>query len=91
LSLCFGTQGHNCKRYCCVFQVTYSFLHKFTLHFSASFGQSEHFQKRIITLDGCGINSAGPDGEIATTCPNIEELDLAKNDLSDFQEVGNKF
>ena len=57
----------------------------------ASFGQSEHFQKRIVTLDNCGINCAGADGEIASTCPNIEELDLGKNDLSDFQEVGNNF
>lgn len=52
-----------------------------------SFGQSEHFHKRILTLDACGINCAGADGEIASTCPNIEELDLAKNDLSDFHEV----
>lgn len=53
----------------------------------ASFGQSEHFHKRIITLDDCGINCAGPVGEIASMCPNVEELDLAKNDLSDFHEV----
>lgn len=57
------------------------------LKFSASFGQSEHFHKRIITLDDCGINCAGPVGEIASMCPNVEELDLAKNDLSDFHEV----
>jgi hypothetical protein len=57
--------------------------------FSASFGQSEHFEKRIITLDGRGINCAGAVGEIASICPNVEELDLAKNDLSDFQEVRN--
>jgi len=53
----------------------------------ASFGQSDHFQKQIITLDGRGINCAGPVGEIASICPNVVELDLAKNDLSDFQEV----
>lgn len=56
--------------------------------FSASFGQSEHFEKRIVTLDGQGINCAGPVGEIASICPNVEELDLARNDLSDFHEVG---
>lgn len=58
--------------------------------FSASFGQSDHFQKQIITLDGRGINCAGPVGEIASICPNVVELDLAKNDLSDFQEVRNE-
>lgn len=55
--------------------------------FSACFGQSDHFQKQIITLDGRGINCAGPVGEIESICPNVIELDLAKNDLSDFQEV----
>ncbi|XP_078380713.1 tubulin-specific chaperone cofactor E-like protein [Oculina patagonica] len=53
----------------------------------ACFDQSEHYQKRIVTLDGHGINCAGPVGEIASICPNVEELDLAKNDLSDFREV----
>lgn len=64
-----------------------------TIHISRSpehkgcHGQSEHFHKKVLTLDSCGINCAGTDGEIASTCPNIEELDLAKNNLSDFQEV----
>ena len=57
------------------------------LIFAGCHGQSEHFHKKVLTLDSCGINCAGTDGEIASTCPNIEELDLAKNNLSDFQEV----
>ena len=40
-----------------------------------------------MTLDDCGIDCAGPVGEIASICPNVEELDLAKNNLSDFHEV----
>lgn len=59
----------------------------YALIFAGCHGQSEHFHKRVLTLDSCGINCAGTDGEIASTCPNIEELDLAKNNLSDFQEV----
>ena len=58
--------------------------------FSASFGQSDDLQKEIITLDGRRINCAGPVGEIASIFSNVVELDLAKNDPSDFQEVRNK-
>ena len=40
-----------------------------------------------MTLRGMCVNSAGKDGEIARSIPNVEELDLSSNLLSSWEDV----
>lgn len=41
----------------------------------------------ILVLNGCGINRAGDQAEIAAFCAHVIELDLSHNKLQDWQEV----
>ncbi|XP_077024509.1 tubulin-specific chaperone E isoform X2 [Tamandua tetradactyla] len=49
--------------------------------------QSQLSKLQEISLRNCVVNCAGEKGEIATTCPNIREIDLSKNLLSSWDEV----
>lgn len=46
-----------------------------------------HEKREIVTLDGCGITSAGKPGEIANVCPLISELDVTNNKINEWNEV----
>lgn len=37
----------------------------------------------ILVLDGCGINTAGEETDIAAFCSHVCELDLSNNNLQD--------
>ncbi|KAM4650406.1 tubulin-specific chaperone cofactor E-like protein isoform 2-T3 [Discoglossus pictus] len=41
----------------------------------------------VLVLNGCGINCAGEECEIAAFCSHVSELDLSHNKLEDWQEV----
>ena len=41
-----------------------------------------------LTLDGCSINKAGEEKEIAELCDKVHELDLSMNNITDWHEVG---
>ncbi|XP_008306966.1 tubulin folding cofactor E-like a isoform X2 [Cynoglossus semilaevis] len=41
----------------------------------------------ILVLNGCGINRAGDQAEIAAFCAHVIELDLSHNKLQDWQEI----
>ncbi|XP_067826901.1 tubulin-specific chaperone cofactor E-like protein isoform X2 [Heptranchias perlo] len=41
----------------------------------------------ILVLDGCGINTAGKESEIAAFCSHVSELDLSDNYLQDWYEI----
>ncbi|XP_001624774.2 tubulin-specific chaperone cofactor E-like protein [Nematostella vectensis] len=44
-------------------------------------------KRRTISLDNCDVTCAGFPGEIRELCPNVEELDLHTNKISDWREV----
>lgn len=41
----------------------------------------------ILVLDGCGINTAGEETDIAAFCSHVCELDLSNNNLQDWYEI----
>ncbi|KAL6471081.1 hypothetical protein MHYP_G00197310 [Metynnis hypsauchen] len=41
----------------------------------------------VLVLNGCGITSAGDEGEIAAFCAHVVELDLSHNKLMDWHEI----
>ncbi|XP_072885908.1 tubulin-specific chaperone cofactor E-like protein isoform X1 [Hemitrygon akajei] len=41
----------------------------------------------ILVLDGCGINRAGEESDIAAFCSHVSELDLSDNNLQDWYEI----
>uniref|UniRef100_UPI00398F181E tubulin-specific chaperone cofactor E-like protein isoform X3 n=1 Tax=Pristiophorus japonicus TaxID=55135 RepID=UPI00398F181E len=41
----------------------------------------------ILVLDGCGINTAGKESDIAAFCSHVCELDLSDNNLQDWYEI----
>ncbi|XP_062872938.1 tubulin folding cofactor E-like a [Trichomycterus rosablanca] len=41
----------------------------------------------VLVLNGCGISSAGDEGEIAAFCAHVVELDLSQNKLQDWHEI----
>ena len=55
---------------------------------TAPFSRSNHLHWKILFLNGYKIGFAGPAGEIAAICPNVEELDLARNEFTNWHEVG---
>ncbi|XP_062894568.1 tubulin-specific chaperone cofactor E-like protein isoform X1 [Mobula hypostoma] len=42
----------------------------------------------VLVLDGCGINRAGEESDIAAFCSHVSELDLSDNNLQDWYEIG---
>lgn len=51
------------------------------------FNQDRLNMPSILVLNGCGINRAGDQAEIAAFCAHVIELDLSHNKLQDWQEV----
>ncbi|KAK3697930.1 hypothetical protein QZH41_013009 [Actinostola sp. cb2023] len=44
-------------------------------------------KKTVLALDNCDITCAGNPTDIIKLCPNLKELDLGNNNISDWQEV----
>ncbi|XP_031559801.1 tubulin-specific chaperone cofactor E-like protein [Actinia tenebrosa] len=47
----------------------------------------DYSKRTVIALDDCGVTCAGPPQEVAELCPNIEELDLGNNNITQWSEV----
>lgn len=47
----------------------------------------DYSKRTVIALDDCDVTCAGPPQEVAELCPNIEELDLGNNKITQWSEV----
>lgn len=57
------------------------------LLFSADSASGQFRVPENLSLDSCGISSAGPLDELTEMCSNVVELDLSDNSIASWDEV----